>query len=275
MQFDAQLIDHLRQAHSQQWLRRWTGRIDAHLAGQGAGDAQARLAAAAALVLQDLALPQPLAGWVGAELAQTREWLSLALQAGAAWRDARGAALLQAGVGLGALWFIDPRLLPPERTLPVRDSLAGTVAELMCQPMATPYGMAVRMDEAIRVRCGPTLQAAMKAARERGPGALAAPLRNLQRLVFARASDDGQDEAEETPTEASEAAQAFMRREQLLLEQVGVKDAALAQACVAGDLVLGLGRCVRLVAGPLAPAATGRKADALWEVIDGLAQDSQ
>lgn len=228
---------------------RWQTRVDAALPPAQRTDPLARLATLTRLTRE--ALP-PDDVFKASELDCASHELALSLKAGAPWRDARAAALLHAGIALGAQWYQDDRLLDIADQLQIDPATPGGLALLLARPHGERFKRAATRAHDL----APGLQLALQRALDSGLDSGA-----LQHLVLvAFAPREGTGTAGLTVLEADEPvdsddtsppwpleAQTFIERERAIQVRAGISDPALARLCLAGDLVLGLGRCVRLL----------------------------
>ncbi|MBH9578662.1 hypothetical protein [Inhella proteolytica] len=225
--------------HSQ--ARQWTARVDAALLPAQRGEPLARLGALQQLVSEGLAPNETLAA---RDVQQAAQWLQMGLEAGAPWRDTRAAALLNAAAALGALWFVDGRLLPGARQLPLQPTLPVTMAQLLAQEQGLRFKQAAMRERELRAGLHLAWQRAL--AQELGDAALL----ELARTAFAPHAEPRDDapepEFEDEALPLSPDAQAFLSHEQRLAQMAGLEGSPVARLCLAGDLLLGLGRCVRL-----------------------------
>ena len=160
--------------------------------------------------------------------------------------------MLHAAAGLGAQWFQDDRLLPAKDQLAIDTQQAHALLPLLAEPQGKRFKRAAQRAHAL----APGLRMALRRALQAECSDAA-----LQRLVLvafappdepdtpaaaARADEATPDIDELTPPWPPEA-QRFIDRERRIQAQAGLSDPAAARLCLAGDLVLGLGRCVRVV----------------------------
>jgi hypothetical protein len=207
-------------------------------------EAAARLAALANDAVASLAPLGALGAIVAVDVHQTADWLKLALDAGFAYRETRAAALLHGAAALGALWFIDERLLPASEMLPAQATMDRTIGQLLAAPQEARFQRAAEQE--LRLRDG--LRFALGHAFADGLSDEA--LRELAAAAFAVDAPEG-NEPEPGGAQGDgwveEMTARFMARERAALNHAGVSDPALVALCIAGDLTLGLGRCVRLL----------------------------
>ena len=238
----------------------WQAQVDQALPAEKRQDPIARLAALTRVML---AQRPPGDVFQAAELDLAARWLALALQAGAPWREARAGAMLQAAAGLGAQWFQDDRLLPAQVQLGIDTRQASALLPLLAEPQGKRFKQAAQRAQAL----APGLRMALHRALQADCDDAA-----LQRLVLvafappdepddpalaAQADEATPDTDELTPPWPPEA-QRFIDHERRIQAEAGLSDPATARLCLAGDLVLGLGRCVRLL--QQAAASTPRPA---------------
>lgn len=248
MQFSAEQMQQMARDLVVRRARHWVNRVDAALPSVQRSDPEARLGALCQLVAAGLAPGEHLAA---RDVQQTAQWLELGLRAGAPWHDTRAAALLHGAAALGALWFVDSRLLPPSRQLPLQATTQATMAQLLAEPQGQRFKHAALRARRLR----PGLRLAWQ--RARAQGLADAGLQDLLRAAFAH--DEPTEESPEREPEPEPDldegasplvpdAQAFVAHAQRLLKQAGLAGGPLARLCLAGDLLLGLGRCARLAA---------------------------
>jgi hypothetical protein len=256
------------QQQAQARVRHWQGLADAALPAERRSDPRARLQVLARAVAR---AQGPQAAVLGVDVLQTAQWLDLALQRGTAWREARALALLHGAAALGALWFLDDRLLPAAQQLPLKATLEDTVVQLLAQPQGLRFKQAADRERALR----PGLRLAWQqvlvqdlspnAAHTLASAAFAAP---PAQEAEADAPPEPEADAEDTGPPPAQAA--FMAHERRLQAQAGLQDGALAAWCLAADLVLGLGRSVRMMS--LAPADVPARLAWLKETLHALAR---
>ena len=234
--------------------------------------AAARLSALHAVLRSDLdAKTGPVAKYLAVDLDHCAGQLALALQAGAASREPAAAALMSAAAALGARWLGDERLCiartdaeddeDDEDDGDAGDSAADAVwaqpeprepEELRQWAEASWSGrfqLAARRGRALQV---PTRYALRRAIEH---GFTAESLRSVADAVFEPAEVD--------------ALTRFLTEERELIAGAGLDSRSLGDRrveslCIAGDLVFGLGRLVRLARAatiaeqpPTTPTATG------------------
>ncbi len=243
MQLSAEQMQQMERNLLQRKAREWTARVDEALPPAQRSEPLARLGALQVLVARGLAPGQALAA---CDVQQAAQWLHMGLDAGAPWRDTRAAALLNAAAALGALWFVDGRLLPAARQLPLQPTLPATMAQLLAQAQGMRFKQAAVREH--QQRAGLRLAWQRAAAEELSDAALL----ELARVAFAPPVDAREDapepEFEDDALPLSPEAQTFLSHEQRLAQQAGLEGGPVARLCLAGDLLLGLGRCVRLAA---------------------------
>ena len=238
----------LSQSLAQQRADALAGGVDAVLAERGTATTaapEARLQALCALTLAPLA-GNPAAAALSVDVAHAAMLLQHALDAGAPYRETHAAAMLAAAAALGALWFIDPRLLRGDEGLSNTEADADTVRQLADPALGGRFETA----SARALRLAPRLQHALReaAADDWSPAAL--------RLIADAAWDDGSDPGW---------LERFVGRERRLIDAADITDGRLTALCIAGDLAFGLGRCVRL----LGRAPAGHDAAALADHLQG------
>lgn len=243
MQFSPEQMQQMERNLLQRKAREWSARVDEALPPAQRGEALARLGALQERVTHGLAPAEALAA---CDVQQAGQWLQLGLQAGAPWRDTRAAALLNAAAALGALWFVDGRLLPGSRQLPPLPTLPATMAQLLAQVQGLRFKQAAVRERQLRAGLQQAWQRAV--AQDLGDAALL----ELARVAFAPPVEPSEDapepEWEDGALPLSPDAQTFLSHEQRLAQQAGLEGGSVARLCLAGDLLLGLGRCVRLAA---------------------------
>lgn len=236
--------------------RLWAERVDAGVDPAQREDPPARLAALSRAVLAELGPQSP---FEAADVGHASRALAAALQAGAPWSDTRAAAQLHAAAGLGALWFIDDRLLPPQRQIELATGRPEDLIPLLAEPQGARFKQAAARAHLL----GPGVRMALH--RALAQGCADAALFALVEAAFAptEAAADAEPEdlgatmeqVDETPLWPDEA-RAYVARARSLQAQAGLRDPTLCRLCLAGDLALGLGRCVRwLAATPPRPPA--------------------
>lgn len=234
--------------------RLWAARVDEGLPPAQRGDPPARLAALTRAVIDALG---PQASFEAADVNHASRALLAALHAGAPWSDTRAAAQLHAAAGLGALWYIDDRLLPPERQIELATGRPEDVLPLLAEPQGARFKQAAARAHLL----GPGVRMALH--RALAQDCSDAALHALMQAAFApteTTDDAGEDDEgatieqiDDTPLWPSDAP-AFVGRARSLQAQAGLRDPALCRLCLAGDLALGLGRCTRrLAADPPRP----------------------
>ena len=232
--------------------RHWTARIDADVDPAQREDPLARLAVLARSIVGEL--PEG-ALFEAADVRQTAHGLALALRAGAPWSDTRAAAQLHGAAGLGSLWHMDDRLLAPGDQFEPEPGRPDALAPLLAKPQGERFKRA-----AVRAQwLGPGLRMALH--RALALQCADAALHALISVAFATPDDtaEGDEGAPEQVGDNPEwpaAAHPFMARARDLQARAGVGEPGLTRLCLAGDLALGLGRCVRLLASapPRPPA---------------------
>jgi hypothetical protein len=272
MQISQSQMQEMHALWTQDRALQWQRRVDAAVPRALAASPAARLAALADAVISDIRSQAPLApldAFLAVDVRQTADWLQAGLAAGVSYREIRAAALLLGAAALGALWFVDDRLLPTDQLLapggesPRPEMLGRSPARLMAAPQGARFREARTRERQLR----PGLRLALQQALEGG----LTP--ELARTLLVAAFDEGDLEdsvAEERPASAA-ASERFMTNERSLLAQAGIAERDLQTLCMAGDLVLGLGRCARLLSGQGAELAGQSRVDWLRGAIDDLA----
>jgi len=120
LQLSEATMEVLVDAYIDEQAAQWHRRIDAALP-PGEERPAVRLAALAREVARDTQDLGRVSDLLSVDVIQTRDWLLAALQAGVPYDETLAAALLNAAAALGALWFIDDRLLPLDEQLPLHD----------------------------------------------------------------------------------------------------------------------------------------------------------
>lgn len=205
-------------------------------------------------VLRDLVLAQCEAipgagGHLGPELDLCATLLRSELRRGAGYNEARAQAHLYAAAALGAMWFVDSRLLALD-SLPPLDAGAAGMPSLLEQDLSGPFRRAAQRAEARF----PALSFGLRRALDEGCSPES--LRALCDTAF-----DG----------AREPFDYFMHAERRLLQRADGIAPAAHPACIAGDLAFGMGRCVRWAARRVAGTAPEAQSKALTEMLHGLA----
>lgn len=260
MKVSLQQVSQLKDGQAQSRARHWQAVADAALPPARRQDPQARLKVLADAVAQ---AQGPQASALGIDVQQTAQWLALGLQQGVAWRETRALALLHAAASLGAMWFVDGRLLPPAQMLSLQATLEATASNLLAQAHGQRYKAAAERERERR----PALRQAL--ARVLAAPDDAAALQALSLAAFAgHAGPAPAEEAEDQPTHPG--LEQFLQRERALLAAAGVQDKPLATLCVAGDLAFGQGRCIRMLAA--APVADAERAAWMKEMLNVLAR---
>jgi len=243
MQLSAEQMQQMERNLLQRRAREWSAQVDEALPPAQRGEALARLGALQQRVTRGLAPDQALAA---CDVQQAAQWLQMGLEAGAAWRDTRAAALLNAAAALGALWFVDGRLLLASQQLPLQPTLPATMAQLLAQAQGARFKQAATCERQLRAG----LHLAWQRAMAQGLGDAA--LMELVRSAFAAPLEPGEDapelDVEDGASPLPPAAQTFLSHEQRMVQLAGLEGDPVVRLCVAGDLLLGLGRCVRLAA---------------------------
>jgi hypothetical protein len=210
-----------------------------------------RLAALAEEVVRDTQEFGSVSPLLAVDVWQTRDWLGEDLAAGAPYRETRAAALLNGALTLGAAWFADDRLLPATDQLAMAEDFDCPSVRLMETALAERFDTAARREEMLR----PGLLAGLDWFLRRRPSAEA-----IAPLIDAAFPQEGTEViVEDDDRYQNPAAKRFLGKETALLGHQGVVQQAMRDLSLAGDLVLGLGRCVRLLSGP------GREAGAHLE----------
>lgn len=243
MQFSAEQMQQMRGDRVRQRALSWSASIDAALPAGSGHEPQARLQVLKQRVIDDLGPDEALAAH---DVRQAADWLQQVVAIGAPWRDIRAAALLHAAAALGSLWFIDARLLPASRQLSLQSTLAATLFPLLANGQGHRFKEAALSERRLR----PGLRLAWRRAMAQELSEMA--LQDLFRAAFAAADPQGPEDDEpdldDGASPLSPAATAFVQHEQRLIQQAGLAGGPLARLCLAGDLLLGLGRCARLAA---------------------------
>jgi hypothetical protein len=249
----------------------WQTQVDQALPAARRQDPMARLAALTRVLI---AQRPPGDVFHAAELDLAARWLALALQAGAPWREARATAMLHAAAGLGAQWFQDDRLLPAKDQLAIDTDQATALRPLLAEPQGKRFKGAAQRAQAL----APGLRMGLRRALEADCSDAA-----LQRLVLVAFAPPDEPDDPEAAAQADAAApdideltppwppeaQRFIDHERRIQAEAGLSDPAAARLCLAGDLVLGLGRCVRVVqqAAASTPSPATPPIDTLREAL--------
>lgn len=265
MQIASEQYQHIVVTHQRQRATGLAAQVDAALPEARRADPAARLAEVTRQVLQRQP-PGALGAAIGVDVRQTSQWLALALAEGVRLDEPRAAALLHAAAALGALWFVDDRLLRPPEQLPVQPTLAATMVQLLGQAQGERFRVAGAAE--LQLRPGTQLWLRQVLAAPDDPDAARALATAAFRAWHDEAAPDDQELDPAQPGPAQQALQRFMQRERTLATQAGITDAALQRLCGAGDLALGQGRCVRLLAAHPEVAAADAAA---W--LKGLLHD--
>jgi hypothetical protein len=261
-------LTHMAQHLFQARALHWQTQVDRALPPARQADPQARLEALTQVVLDDLPAGDE---FQAIEVTLASRWLTAALQAGAPWREARANALLHAAAALGAQWCQDDRLLPVAEQVPLQPDRFDTLLPLLAQPQGQRFKRAALREHAL----APGLRMALHRCLQADCSDVA--LQHLVWVAFApedeaagadAEADDTPDQDADTPPWPPEA-QRFIDHERRLQAEAGVREPALARLSLAGDLVLGLGRCVRLLSRWAAaqPARTTPPIDTLREAL--------
>lgn len=264
LQHMAQRLFHARALH-------WQTQVDAAVPAPQRADPHARLAALTQVVLSRLPAG---AEFQASDVTQASQWLTLALQAGAPWREARANALLHAAAALGAQWCEDDRLLAVADQVALQPGQAATLLPLLAEPQGQRFKRAASREHALAPGLRMALHRCLQA------DCSDAALQHLVLVAFAPDEDGvdtgaGVEAADATPDLDDDSppwppeAQRFIDHERQLQAQANVRDPALARLSLAGDLVLGLGRCVRLLSHWAAakPAPATPPIDTLREAL--------
>lgn len=195
---------------------------------------------------------------IAVDIHETHRLLDMALLAGVPFREQRAAALFNAGAVLGAAWFTDDRLLTTPLLLRV-PSWKESAPELLALEHGERFRRALCREQQQRA----SLIYAFKMAVEADFSSPA--LRMLALTAFA--TEEHEADVTEQPS-----ARRWLDMEIELIAAAGLAGTTAENLCLAGDMVLGLGRCVRLWEGR--PGKKDQKADTawLWEMVDGLAR---
>ncbi len=190
------------------------------------------------------------ARWLQVDADHAARLWERALRSGAPWREAQAAAHLDAAAALGAAWFADERLRPPPADLPLADPLrslhfvlpdvdAEAAGRWVAAHWSSPFRDAARRAEAFM------------------PGACYA-LRRALDDDFAKDSVRAIAAAVFTKDQAT-ALQRHALAERAMVASLPQTTPRLESACLAGGLVFGVGRCVRLIQQHLPPAGGPRQ----------------
>lgn len=258
------MMQQLATAQAARQAAEWSAQVDAALPPEQGAQPSARLTALTDAVIASLAETHEQSALLATDVRLTAAWLQAELATGVAWRETRAAALLHGAAALGALWFVDERLLLPYRLLPLPEPDTGNPAAarnfppLLASPQGERFAAAADQEKALR----PGAQFALREALAGGfAGHLA---RGLVAAAFCADTD------RERP-DRQQAAERFIAREHALQAQAAITDADLRTLCMGGDLVLGLGRSVRLLSNPAAPRDRAALLTWLRSAINGLA----
>ena len=256
MLLSTEQVSQLARERVQSRARLWSARVDRGVPAAQRQEPAARLTTLTRAVLADL---PPDALFEAADVRHAADALASALRAGAPWSDTRAAAQLHAAAGLGALWFMDGRLLPPEQQIDAAPDRPEALSRLLAEPQGKRFKLAAVSAQ----RLGPGLRMALHRAlaQQCSDPALYA----LADAAFAPPDSvaDTEIDTDESATERVDdlpvwppAAHAFMAHARELQVRAKLADPVLSRLCLAGDLALGLGRCGRLLAAapPRAPA---------------------
>jgi hypothetical protein len=234
--------------------RLWSARVDQGVPAAQRQEPASRLEALTVAVLADL---PPDAPFEAADVRHAADGLAAALRAGAPWDDTRAAAQLHGAAGLGALWFMDDRLLPPGQQI----DAAPDRPEALSRLLAEPQGQRFKQAAVCAQRLGPGLRMALH--RALAQQCTDPALYALVDAAFVPPDPVADAETDESAAERVDdvpvwppAARAFLAHVRDLQARAGLTDPVLSRLCLAGDLALGLGRCVRLLAAaPPRPAS--------------------
>jgi hypothetical protein len=275
MQFTTEQFRQISAAHLHGRAGALQHSVDQALPRDRQADPGARLQALAAEVLAQVQPPE-LAPMVAVDLQQARSWLQLGLAQGVVYREARCAALLHAAAALGALWFVDDRLLPPPQQPPLSASLADSMAGLLAGAQGARFKCAADTERQRRVGLRRALgRVLQEGATPESTQMLLAAAFNAVNAATEADADQEDDSPPALDNLGSAAAQRFISHERRLMEQAGIAPGPVHTLCLAGDLAFGLGRCVRwLVAAGPGRDETARLAH-LRELIHGLAGRTQ
>lgn len=192
--------------------------------------------------------------YVSTEIDFTTALLCSELEKGGSYDENRANGLLFAASSLGALWFIDSRLLDPREFFSPNDGRAGRVQGLM----AVDLGARFEGASAVAQSRSQAIEHALRYALEEACSS--SSLRLLSESVF--------------PEERCDAMTHFMSAEQQLLQRAEIVPPALQALCLAGDLAFGMGRCARLLSRYCATDRTERRIEILSGILNGLASDA-
>ncbi len=250
VQISTSQLQQISRSHAQSQAAQLRHRVDAAVSPEQVADAGARLAALSDEIVRSTQVLGVLSPLLTVEIRQTAVWLQQGLDTGVAYRETRAAALLHGSAALGAMWFMDHRLLSETALLPVQATLGSTMAQLLASPQGARFKQAADKEQLLRASLRNALQRVFADAMS------PASVQALAAAAFAKDQPDDHESDERAPLQPT--ASRFLARERALLAQAGIVDHDLQSLCVAGDLALGQGRCVRLAtsqAGKLDTAA--------------------
>jgi hypothetical protein len=214
----------------------------------------ARLSALRDIVVEQCEALGSSGRYLASDIDFTAGLLRVELERGARYEETRAEALLLSAAALGALWFIDSRLLEPRDFFSPPAGAANQPRGLLSVDLGTRFE---RASEVAKSRSMALMQALRHAMDD---ACSSASLRLLSEKVF---GSDRQD-----------ALTQFMSAEKQLLQRGEIVAPQLQALCVAGDLAFGLGRCVRLLAHFGSASAGDDRLKLLTSIVNGMADEA-
>jgi hypothetical protein len=209
--------------------------------------------------LRDIAVDKcqtmgPSGQYVSIEIHFTSTLLRAEIERGGSYDENRASGLLLAAASLGALWFVDSRLLDPRDFFSPTDGGAGRLQGLMAVDLGPRFESALGLAQSRAQAVEHALRHALEES------CSSSSLRLLSESVFA--------------AERCDALTHFMSAEKQLFQRAEIVTPALQALCLAGDLALGMGRCTRLVSRYCATDSTERRIEILSGILNGMASDA-